>query len=92
MAEDYSSDGMYDDAPDAPAASSDSAPKEETADKSQTALLPKSIFQGKDLKPGSRCTFEVVAVLEEEVQVDYVSHKGESDKPRKTSGMEEMLD
>lgn len=45
----------------------------------ETALLPRTIFSGKELTPGSKCTFEVVKVYEDEVEVKYV--KEENPRP-----------
>lgn len=42
--------------------------------KAETALLPKSFFQGKELEIGSRCEVEIERVLDEEVEVRYVEH------------------
>jgi hypothetical protein len=44
-----------------------------------TALLPKSIFGG-DVAAGQECTFKVVHVYEDEVEVSYESKSGD-DKP-----------
>lgn len=45
----------------------------------ETALLPLSMFPEKDLKVGSKCSFEVVAILDDEVEVKY--SKSEKDEP-----------
>jgi len=45
----------------------------------ETALLPKSIFSDKTIEPGSKCTFEVVKVHGDEVEVKY--SKEEEPKP-----------
>lgn len=52
----------------------------------ETALLPLSIFPEKDLKVGSKCTFEVVSILEDEVEVKY----NKSDKDGGSEEPEEM--
>ncbi|HUD74610.1 MAG TPA: hypothetical protein VMQ76_06010 [Terracidiphilus sp.] len=36
----------------------------------ETALLPKSLFHGKDLKPGDKCDITVVRVHEDQVEVE----------------------
>lgn len=43
----------------------------------ETALLSKSMFGGKDVEPGGECTFKVVAVHDDEVEVEYVPHDDE---------------
>lgn len=50
---------------------------EEEQTEQETALLPKSIFQ-KDVKVGSECTFKVLHIYDDEVEVEY-SH---SDKKK----------
>lgn len=45
----------------------------------ETALLPKSIFGQKDLKVGSECSFRIVHIYDDEIEVEYVAHK--SKKP-----------
>lgn len=37
----------------------------------ETTLVPKSMFEGKELKPGDEFYFTVVRVLENEVEVSY---------------------
>lgn len=44
---------------------------EESAMEGETALLPKSIFGGKTIEPGSKCTFEVVRIHGDEIEVKY---------------------
>jgi len=61
--------GMYDDAPDsASAPKADQNPEE--SDDSQTAILPRSFFGGKDIKPGDKCDVTVKAVHEGDVEVE----------------------
>jgi hypothetical protein len=50
--------------------------KEEAGD-SQTAEIPKNVLGGKDLKPGNKCEFEIVQVMEDSVLVKYASEGGE---------------
>lgn len=49
----------------------------------ETALLPKSIFGDKDLEPGNKCTFEIVKVHGDEVEVKY-SHESEPKEEEQT--------
>lgn len=65
------------------------AEEAEAKGEDQTAVLPKEIFMGKDLKPGTRCEIEIVSVGEDGVQIKYVPHS----KPAlpKDSEMEELL-
>lgn len=46
---------------------------------SETALLPKSFFQGKDLEIGKTCKVRVERLLEDDVEVSYVHHKDKDD-------------
>lgn len=46
----------------------------------ETALLPKSFFQGKDLEAGKKCEIEIVSKFDDEVEVKYVEHKKDDDK------------
>ncbi len=58
------------------------AKKDDTA---QTALLPKSFFQGKDLKVGKQCKVEIVALHESEAEVRYVPHSNSESSEKMTS-------
>jgi hypothetical protein len=50
----------------------DTAPSKPKADEGgETALLPKSFFEGKELKPGQQYYVEVVREYEDEVEVKY---------------------
>jgi hypothetical protein len=51
----------------------------------ETALLPKSLFQGKSLEPGSKCEIKIESVMGDEVEVSYVPHKDKDDKSDKKS-------
>jgi hypothetical protein len=85
MDQNYAPDGedLYSDAGMVTAPSEEEAPPAEPAEKAEqdekgeekTALLPKSIFMGKDLKPGSRCEIEIVKAHEDEIEVKYVKHQ-----------------
>lgn len=57
-----------------PAEPGDSPQEESSENDSATGLLPTSFFQGKDLKPGSRCEVEIARVHDDQVEVKYVSH------------------
>ena len=76
---------MYDDSGDEPEVV-DSPAEESKEDESgeETAMLPKSLFAGKEPEPGSKCTVEVVHVYQDEVEVKYVPH-GTKDKPKEDS-------
>ena len=66
-------------------------PKQEQ-EAGKTAFVSRSIFPGdKELKPGSTCKIKVVAVYEDDVEVEYVSEekKGES---YETQSMDQKLD
>lgn len=78
MAEDYFSDS--------PEPSSEKPSKEAKSDTDQTALLPKSFFQGKDLSVGKQCKVEIVRLLEDEAEVKYVRHNSDS-KPKESEPM-----
>lgn len=52
-------------------------------EESETALLPKSFFEGQDLKPGEQYYVEVVRSYEDEVEVRY-PHKVK-DEPEEES-------
>lgn len=54
-------------------------------DGDETALLPLSIFPEKDLKVGSKCSFEVVSILEDEVEVKYSKSDEGSEEPEEES-------
>lgn len=76
-------DSMYDgDEAEAPPAPEESESKEQESGE-ETALLPKSLFSGKDIEPGSKCEVEVVHVYEDEVEVKYVKHKEDLDAKEK---------
>jgi hypothetical protein len=81
------------------ASASDPSPEmEEGEDETpevETALLPKSIFEDKELKPGNKCEFEIVSVFDDEVEVKYVKHDKEETPMRQMdesiANMESML-
>lgn len=45
----------------------------------ETALLPRSWFQGKDLEIGSKCELKIEGLYDDEVEVSYVPHKKNKD-------------
>lgn len=70
-----------DDTEAAPPPQGDQAPDEskQTQDDSQTGVLPKDFFQGKDLKPGAECKVRIEQVMDDEVAVSYVPHSTEDE-------------
>lgn len=54
-------------------------PKDDS-EEGETALLPKSFFEGKDLKPGEQYYVEIVRSYEDEVEVKY-PHKVKDEEP-----------
>jgi hypothetical protein len=73
-------DDLYSDAPDA--APSEPVPADKPADDKgdQTSILPKSFFGGGDLKPGDRCTIEIVSLQPDQAMVKYVSEDAGEEK------------
>lgn len=72
-------------------------PMEETAEmpenegmesETETAVLPKSFFQGKDLEIGKTCEIKVEGIFEDEIEVSYVRHKKEDKSESKEDTME----
>jgi len=51
----------------------------------ETALLPKSFFEGQELKPGEQYYVEIVRQYEDEVEVKY-PHKVKDEEPEEESG------
>lgn len=71
MANDFYSDTEDDQsAPETAQSDMPDKPDEEQAE-GETALLPKSIFGSKMPEPGATCTFKVVHVYDDEVEVEY---------------------
>jgi len=66
MPDDYYSDGDGGGSPSAPAPESGG---DGEAPNDQTALVPKAVFGGKELKPGDKCDIEVVRVHEDAYEV-----------------------
>jgi len=66
-------DSMYpgmDDEP-SPSETPETPEKEQKEDEGETALLPKSFFEGQTLKPGEQYYVEIVRSYEDEVEVRY---------------------
>lgn len=66
------------------------AESETSEEGGQTALVPKSFFGGKDLKPGATCAIRVDRVLEDQVEVSY-AHSGQKPMERDEE-MERMME
>lgn len=61
---------LYNDSPDKPSGDAGDKPQSnEAGDGSETSILPKSFFSGKDLKPGDKCDVEIVAIHDNDVEV-----------------------
>lgn len=60
----------------------------------ETALLPKSLFQGKELEPGSTCKIKIESIMGDEVEVSYVKHdeKGDDKKESDKDDAEASID
>ena len=61
------------------AESGTSSPPEKSDDTAQTALLPKSLFPGKDCKPGEKLTLVVTHVYDDEIEVGKAEHDKDED-------------
>lgn len=87
---------MYPGADDEPSPSkTPEMPKKETDKEKdgETALLPKSFFEGQELKPGEQYYVEIVRSYEDEVEVRYphkVKEEGEPDTDDANSKIESM--
>lgn len=57
----------------------------------ETALLPKSILGGKEFSPGDEVVLKIVAIHEDEVEVEYAKEpsKEEDESARKTPTMDQ---
>lgn len=63
-------------------------PHKESEEEGETALLPKSFFEGQELKPGQQYYVEIVRAYEDEVEVRYpheVKEEGEGESEDKES-------
>lgn len=83
MAEDY-----YDDTPEgaAPAAEAEPTAPDETT--TETAVLPKSFFAGKELVPGHECTIRIERVNTDSVEVGYVREDTGAEEEYETAAPE----
>jgi hypothetical protein len=77
----------------------DSAEESREEDDSETALIPKSLVAGYDLKAGDSIKLKVVSIMDDEVEVQY-QHAGgdesedkeeESKKPQEEEMSEELV-
>lgn len=80
MPDNYYDDGGAGGAPAQPGA--DKAPDEQAG--GNTALLPKSLFGGKELKPGDTVTLKVSQVHEDEIAVE-VAESEPAEQPQEQS-------
>ena len=48
----------------------------EEAGENQTAILPKTILAGKDFKPGEEVVLKIVAIHDNDIEVEYAPEKG----------------
>lgn len=80
----YSQDAESSDTPTGDVA--ESTPKD-SAPEQNTALLPKSFFKAKELEIGNKCEVKIEHVFEDEIEVSYIAHKDESEKPEMDSAM-----
>jgi hypothetical protein len=88
MATDSNYPGMDDEA--SPFETPDDAPeKEHKEDEGATALLPKSFFEGKDIKPGEQYYVEIVRSYEDEVEVKY-PHQIKGEESDEESGHDKL--
>lgn len=74
-AEDYYGDGETE-APARPG----KEPEDKEESTSQTALIPKALFPGKECKPGEKLKLEVVAVHEDEIEVKGAGYEKDDDE------------
>jgi hypothetical protein len=73
---------------------------EATEEEQETALLPRSFFQGKDIEVGKKCEIKVEGIFDDEIEVSYVKSKkkgkdgkdSDDDKPRRDRDSDTMRD
>ena len=75
--------GMDDEASPSETPDTPDNPKEDK-DEGETALLPKSFFEGQELKPGEQYYVEIVRSYEDEVLVKY-PHKIKDEEPEESA-------
>ena len=63
---------MFSDGPQPPAKTAET----EEPSEGQTAILPKSILGGKEFKPGEEVMLKIVALHDNDVEVEYAPEKG----------------
>ena len=63
------------------------AEKTDDSESEQTALIPKTLFAGKDFKVGDEIVLKITHLYEDEAEVEYASEPSKEDKPK--SQMEE---
>ena len=80
----------YTDGPETAAPTTDKADAEsemeDSADDSDTALLPKTFFGSKELVVGKECKVKIERIMPEEVQVKYVPHGTDEETPAEDAG------
>lgn len=81
MAED-----LYSDAPENSGAAPPSKPPEKDYG-SQTFMVPKAVFGGKDISVGSTWDFDVVGLHDDEVEMKYSTGKKDTEKPMPSKPM-----
>lgn len=59
---------------------------------SNTSLLPKSFFGGKDLEVGKTCKVRITHVYEDEVEVEYVSDEKKEEASEVDSKIDAMAE
>lgn len=58
--------------------------KPESEEGDQTALIPKTLFAGKDFKVGDEIVLKIVHLYEDEAEVEYASEPSKEEKPKST--------
>ena len=78
---------MFSDGPEA------AAPQEsESKGGEQTAILPKSILAGKEFKPGEEVVLKIVAIHDNDVEVEYASEEGSKEEEAGETPEQEMAE
>lgn len=57
----------------------------------ETALLPKSMFAGKEINPGDEFVFKVVRLYEDEVEIEYAPEKPHDEEMEGKPAMQESM-
>jgi len=73
-----------------PQSSNEGMHKDEEGEYGETALLPKSFFQGKEVKPGEEWIIQIVHDHGDEVEVKYATGKGDKGSEDEMSEGPEM--